>query len=210
MTRTSRGSELNFDTEIEKTARRLRKITKQQKACSSAQTEIIVDLSEFFKEPEIMAEPEPTLRRMANPDVNQQPLCIELPNEEVNFELKSGLIHLLPTFRGLAGEDPHKHLKEFHVVCSSMKPQGAIVDQIKMQAFHFSLTEKAKDWLYYLPPGSITTWNELKRRFLEKLFLASRATSIRKEIYGIREQTGETFYEYWERFNQLCASCPHH
>ena len=71
MTRTSRGSELNFDTEIEKTARRLRKITKQQKASSSAQTEIVVDLSELFQEPEIMAEPEPTLRRMANPDVNQ-------------------------------------------------------------------------------------------------------------------------------------------
>ena len=147
---------------------------------------------------------------MANPDVNQQPLCIELPNEEVNFELKSGLIHLLPTFRGLAGEDPHKHLKEFHVVCSSMKPQGVTVDQIKMRAFPFSLTEKAKDWLYYLPPGSITTWNELKRRFLEKIFPASRATSIRKEIYGIRQQTKETLYEYWERFNQLCASCPHH
>ena len=210
MTRTSRGSELNFDTEIEKTARRLRKITKQQKASSSARTKIVVDLSEFFKKPEIMAEPEPTLRRMANPDVNQQPLCIELPNEEVNFELKSGLIHLLPTFYGLAGEDPHKHLKEFHVVCSSMKPQGIIVDQIKMRAFPFSLTEKAKDWLYYLPPGSITTWNELKRRFLEKIFPASRATTIRKEICGIRQQTEETLYEYWERFNQLCASCPHH
>ena len=79
-----------------------------------------------------MAEPEPTLRRMANPDVNQQPLCIELPNEEVNFEIKSGLIHLLPTFHDLAGEDPYKHLKEFHVVCSSIKPQGVTVDQIKM------------------------------------------------------------------------------
>ena len=79
-----------------------------------------------------------------------------------------------------------------------------------MRAFPFSLTEKAKDWLYYLPPGSITTWNELKRRFLEKFFPASRATTIRKEICGIRQQTGETLYEYWERFNQLCASCPHH
>ena len=75
-----------------------------------------------------MAEVEPTLRRMANPDVNQQPLCIEFPNVEVNFELKSGLIHLLLTFRGLVGEDPHKHLKEFHVVCSSIKPQRVSVD----------------------------------------------------------------------------------
>ena len=75
-----------------------------------------------------MAEAEPTLRRMANPDVNQQLLCIELPNVEANFELKSGLIHLLPTFDGLTGEDPHKHLKEFHVICSSMKPQGVNVE----------------------------------------------------------------------------------
>ena len=70
MTRTSRGSELNFDSEIEKITQRLRKITKQQKASSSTQTKIVVDLSELFQEPEIMAEPEPTLRRMANPDVN--------------------------------------------------------------------------------------------------------------------------------------------
>ncbi|KAL0283927.1 UNVERIFIED_CONTAM: hypothetical protein Sangu_2857900 [Sesamum angustifolium] len=62
--------------------------------------------------------PERTINDMTSPDLNQQPLCIEYPDLEVNFELKSGLIHLLPTFRGLAGEDPHKHLKEFHVVCS--------------------------------------------------------------------------------------------
>ncbi|RDX86429.1 hypothetical protein CR513_32240, partial [Mucuna pruriens] len=39
------------------------------------------------------------------------------------YELKSGLIHLLPKFHGLVGEDLHKHLKEFHVVCSTMRPQ---------------------------------------------------------------------------------------
>ncbi|KAL2247915.1 UNVERIFIED_CONTAM: hypothetical protein Sindi_2643800 [Sesamum indicum] len=59
--------------------------------------------------------PERSINDMTSPDLNQQPLCIEYPDLEVDFELKSGLIHLLPTFRGLAGEDPHKHLKEFHV-----------------------------------------------------------------------------------------------
>ncbi|RDY09895.1 hypothetical protein CR513_05686, partial [Mucuna pruriens] len=38
------------------------------------------------------------------------------------YELKSGLIYLLPKFHGLVGEDPHKHLKEFHVVYSTMRP----------------------------------------------------------------------------------------
>ncbi|XP_019172468.1 PREDICTED: uncharacterized protein LOC109167852, partial [Ipomoea nil] len=123
---------------------------------------------------------------------------------------KSGLIHLLPSFHGHAGEDPHKHLKEFHVVCSSMKPTGVTEEQIKLRAFPFSLKDSAKDWLYYLPSGSITTWNNLKTMFLEKYFPASRAANIRKEICGIRQNNGESLYEYWERFKKLCASCPHH
>jgi len=43
-------------------------------------------------------------------------------NEEKPSVLKTGLIHLLTKFHGLAGEDPHKHLKQFHIVCSTMKP----------------------------------------------------------------------------------------
>ncbi|RDX88978.1 hypothetical protein CR513_29360, partial [Mucuna pruriens] len=31
-----------------------------------------------------------------------------------------------------------------------------------------------------------------------------------KEICGIRKHSGETLHEYWERFNKLCAICPHH
>ncbi|XP_031112031.1 uncharacterized protein LOC116016002 [Ipomoea triloba] len=108
------------------------------------------------------------------------------------------------------GEDPHKHIKEFHVVCSSMKPTGVTEEQIKLRAFPFSLKDSAKDWLYYLPFGSIATWNDLKTVFLEKYFPASRAANIRKEICGIRQHNGESLYEYWERFKKLCASCPHH
>ncbi|RDX76043.1 hypothetical protein CR513_44015, partial [Mucuna pruriens] len=63
------------------------------------------------------------------------------------YELKSGLIHLLPKFHGLVGEDPYKHLKEFHVVCSTMRLQGIPEDYIKMKAFPFSLDGAAKDWL---------------------------------------------------------------
>ena len=67
-----------------------------------------------------------TLKELATPDLDQQPLCIQYPNLEVALELKSGLIHLLPTFHSFVGEDPNKHLKEFHVVCSSMRPTGSL------------------------------------------------------------------------------------
>ncbi|KAK4395762.1 hypothetical protein Sango_1730500 [Sesamum angolense] len=75
------------------------------------------------------------------------------------------------------GEDSHKHLKEFHVVCFGMRPQGITEEQIKLRAFPFSLVDQAKDWLYFLPSGSITTWNDLKKQFLKKYFPASRATN---------------------------------
>ncbi|RDX82624.1 hypothetical protein CR513_36558, partial [Mucuna pruriens] len=50
----------------------------------------------------------------------------------------------------------------------------------------------------------------MKRTFLEKIFPAFRTATIRKEICGIRQHTGETLHEYWERFNKFCATCPHH
>ncbi|XP_062119327.1 uncharacterized protein LOC133833085 [Humulus lupulus] len=126
-----------------------------------------------------------TLKELAAPNLDQQPLCIQYPPLDVNFELKSGLIHLLPSFHGLPGEDPNKHLKEFHI-------------------------DAAKEWLYYLPPGTVETWNGMKTMFLERYFPASKVGSIRKEICGIRQYTRESLYEYWERFKRLCASCPHH
>ncbi|XP_052203099.1 uncharacterized protein LOC127808569 [Diospyros lotus] len=136
------------------------------------------------------------IRELAAPDVYYQPLCIQYPQLQVNFELKSGLIHLLPKFHGLAGEDPHKHLKEFHVVCSTMRPQGVDEEQIKLRAFPFSLDGAAKDWLYYLPPVAITNWDGLRRIFLEKFFPASRTAAIRKDICGIRQIDGESLHEY--------------
>ncbi|KAH9659131.1 hypothetical protein KPL70_023750 [Citrus sinensis] len=215
----SRTGTLLFDPEIEKTARQLRQQTKRAKQRSSSlllsEIDTVPDLVESSSDSEeqVMDRPAPverTLRELAEPNLNQQPLCIQYVDLEVNFELKSGLIHLLPKFHGFAGEDPHKHLKEFYVVCSSMRPQGVTEEQIKLRAFPFSVDGLAKDWLYYLPPESITMWNGLKKQFLEKYFPASRAANIKKEICAIRQLPGETLYEYWERFKQLCASCPQH
>ena len=147
-------------------------------------------------EPLEMANHDHTLKELVAPDLDQQSLCIQYPQLEVAFELKSGMIHLLPTFHVFAGDDPNKHLKEFHVVCSSMKPTGISEEQVKLRAFPFSLADNAKEWLYYLPYDIVTTWNEMKKLFLEKYFPASKAANIRKEICGIRQLNGESLYKY--------------
>jgi hypothetical protein len=72
------------------------------------------------------------------------------------------------------------------------------------------LKDLAKDWLYYLPFGIITTWNEIKRLFLEKYFPSSRAINIQKEICGVRQHNEESLHKYWEWFKKLCASFLYH
>jgi hypothetical protein len=98
--------------------------------------------------------------------MENQPLCINIDNN-VNFKLKSGFIHLLPTFNGLAGEDPHTNL-EFHMVCVGMKLNGVDEEQIKLKVFPFSLKGVANAWFFSILPGFNGTWNGMKKIFLEK------------------------------------------
>ncbi|CAN6712754.1 unnamed protein product [Malus baccata var. baccata] len=81
---------------------------------------------------------------------------------------------------------------------------------LMMKAFPFSLMDKAKDWLYELAPGTVTSWESMKRAFLEKFFPTSRVILLRKRISGIQQEEGESFPTYYERFKSLVASCPHH
>ncbi|RDY06132.1 hypothetical protein CR513_09938, partial [Mucuna pruriens] len=180
----------DLDLEIELTLRRLRKarnivVSNNSNSDSVSNSN---NKNSATKSSDFIENNDRTLKELATPDVVYQPWCIQyaqlLPAQ--SYELKSGLIYLLPKFHGLAGEDPHKHLKEFHVVCSTMRPQGIPEDYIKMKVFPFSLDGAAKDWLY-LQPILFNTWGDMKRMFLEKFFPASRIVTIRKEIYGIRQ-----------------------
>ncbi|XP_026396115.1 uncharacterized protein LOC113290744 [Papaver somniferum] len=148
-----------------------------------------------------------TLKDLTSPNLDQQPLCIQLNG---TIELKPQFIHLLPKFRGLAGKDPNHHLQQFHHVVTSMKQATADADMAMMTAFPFSLIDSAGEWFFCLPLGSITTWNGMNKLFLEKYFPASKAAVIRKEICGIVQMSGETLYEYWERYKKLLSSCSHH
>ncbi|CAN6691802.1 unnamed protein product [Malus baccata var. baccata] len=145
---------------------------------------------------------------------NVAPLCIQYTaaaqGKTEEFELRSSLLHHIPKYHGLSMEDPNKHLKEFEVVCSSMTPINVDGSILKMKAFPFSLLEKVRDWLYELAPGIVTSWESMKRAFLEKFFPTSRVILLRKRISGIQQDEGESFPTYYECFKSLVASCPQH
>jgi len=56
------------------------------------------------------------------------------------------------------------------MVCVGMKPNGVDEEQVKLKAFPFSLKGAAKTWFFSILPGSIGTWNAMKKIFLEKVF----------------------------------------
>ncbi|CAN6583244.1 unnamed protein product [Malus baccata var. baccata] len=211
-TRKSKSIDLaSYDPEIERTFRKLQRKIKQKCASVSLPPSSPPHLSsEEEEEPQEGMADNRTLRELAMPNTDQQPLCIPYPNAVGGFELKSGMIHYLPKFHGFSTEDANKHLMEFHVVCSGMRPANVDDEQIKLRAFPFTLEAKAKEWLYNLPPGSMNTWNQVKQAFLEQYFSATKAASIRKDICAIRQQHGKPFGDYYERFTHLVASCPNH
>ncbi|KAM1400776.1 hypothetical protein ACFX2F_028009 [Malus domestica] len=224
MTRSSqpiRTNILDFDNDFERKLRRARNQQEHHPPNSESDLEENVQEEEeeatagIFEEVQGMAMDNRTLKELSASGLdNAAPLCIQYPmaaqGKTDEFELKSSLLHHIPKYHGLSMEDPNKHLKEFEVVCSSMTPVNVDGNILKMKAFPFSLMDKAKDWLYELAPGTVTSWESMKRAFLEKFFPTSRIILLRKKISGIQQEEGESFPTYYERFKSLVASCPQH
>ncbi|KAM1453545.1 hypothetical protein ACFXTO_003151 [Malus domestica] len=201
---------LDFDDDFERELRRKRNNPEPSESSTSSES-----IFEIEEEVEDMAADNRTIKELSASGLdNATPLCIQYPratpDKTAEFELKSSLLHHIPKYHGLFMEDPNKHLKEFEVVCSSMTPVNVDESILKMKAFPFSLLEKAKDWLYELAPGTVTSWESMKRAFLEKFFPTSRVILLRKRISGIQQDEGESFPTYYERFKSLVASCPQH
>ncbi|CAL8082989.1 unnamed protein product [Prunus armeniaca] len=204
---------LDFDDDFERTLRRKRKQPELNPSSSSSEPESEAETD--FEEEQDMAVDNRTIKELSASGLDTAvPLCIQYPRAAVGktdeFELKSSLLHHIPKYHGLPMEDPNKHLKEFEVVCSSMTPINVDGNILKMKAFPFSLMDKAKDWLYELAPGTVTSWESMKKAFLEKFFPTSRVILLRKKISGIQQGPGESFPGYYERFKKLVASCPQH
>ncbi|GJU69204.1 reverse transcriptase domain-containing protein [Tanacetum coccineum] len=81
---------------------------------------------------------------------------------------------------------------------------------VKLMLFPFSLEGAARIWLEKEPPRSIETWDDLVSKFINKFFPPSKTTNLRNEITRFQQKFDETFYEAWDRFNDLLRGCPHH
>ncbi|KAJ4718833.1 DNA-directed DNA polymerase [Melia azedarach] len=102
-------------------------------------------------------------------------------------------------FNELAHEDPNAHIANFLEICDTFRHNGVSDDAVKLRLFPFSLRDKAKSWLSSLPPGTITTWDDLAQKFLAKFFPPAKTTKLRNNIATFTQFDGESLYEAWER-----------
>ena len=94
------------------------------------------------------------------------------PIQANNFELKPTLIIMVQQhqFTRHSSEDPNEHLGRFLRMANTMKLNGVNPYIIKLQLFPFSLRDVAASWFESMPYGSIDSWEELVKAFMERFF----------------------------------------
>ncbi|GJV01272.1 reverse transcriptase domain-containing protein [Tanacetum coccineum] len=127
-----------------------------------------------------------------------------------NFELKHGLLTLVQNKQFFGHDKENAHIRYFNKITSTMKFLNVPSTSVKLMLFPFSLKGAARIWLEKEPPRSILTWDDLVSKFINKFFPPSKTTNLRNEITRFQQRFDETFYEAWDRFNDLLRACPHH
>ncbi|GJW42563.1 reverse transcriptase domain-containing protein, partial [Tanacetum coccineum] len=136
--------------------------------------------------------------------------AIVVPEINANFELKHGLINLVQN-KQFFGHDKHAHIRYFNKITSTDRRFPDVPStSIKLMLFPFSLEGSARIWLEKEPPRSILTWDDLVSKFINQFFPPSKTTNLRNEITRFQQRFDESFYEAWDRFNDLLRACPHH
>jgi len=169
--------DLQFDPEIEKTARANRKAVRLSKLVPPEQREQIPSPApletekSISHEPSIMGDPAP------RPKLGDYDLATHRgqlthtfrPANPAAFDMKSTVLNGLreKQFDGTEAMSPHEHLSRFAKTCELCVLPATITDsQKKLRLFPFTLTGRARYWLLTIPSGTIQTWEELELKFL--------------------------------------------
>ncbi|GKE05312.1 putative reverse transcriptase domain-containing protein, partial [Tanacetum coccineum] len=105
--------------------------------------------------------------------------------DKYSFELKGQFLKELRdnTFNGWDHEDANKHTEKVLEIVDLLHIPNITQDQVMLRAFPVSLTGAASRWLRNKPSSSITTWEDLKTKFLSKYCPPARTTRRKmKEI----------------------------
>lgn len=129
-----------------------------------------------------------------------------------NFQLNHNMVQLLISnrqFAELSYQDPQLYLQNFIELTDTFIPTRVSLDCVRMTLFPHSLLGEAKRQLNADPTNSITSWDDLARKFLIRFFLSGKTARLRSEIVSFKQKPYENLNHAWECFNALLQDCLH-
>lgn len=77
-----------------------------------------------------------------------------------------------------------------------------------MRLFPHSLIGKSKEWYLDQPTQTMTDWNMLKEKFLDRLFPHNRFMEAKTSIAVFSQGSSESLDEAWERYKSILRKSP--
>ncbi|GJV13802.1 reverse transcriptase domain-containing protein [Tanacetum coccineum] len=129
-----------------------------------------------------------------------------------NFELKGQFLKELctNTFSGSDHEYANEHIEKVLEIVDLFHIPNITIDQVMLRAFPMSLTRAASHWLRNEPTVSITTWDGLKTKFLNKYCPPAQTAKKMEEINNFQQEPDENLYQAWEQFKELLIKYHQH
>ena len=100
--------------------------------------------------------------------------------------------------------------RRFEDLVSAIKANGVLEDYLLCKLFKYSLVGDALHWLTQSPPGSLTSWTDIKNTFLRNFFDEARAADLRSKTATFTQEPTESFRTSWIRFKSYQRDCPRH
>ncbi|XP_070032244.1 uncharacterized protein [Nicotiana tomentosiformis] len=85
---------------------------------------------------------------------------------------------------------------DFEEIMNIFQYNGVSQDAVYIRAFLFTLKDDVKQWLRRFPQGSIITWEEITRKFLDKYLFLAKTGKFRREIHNFCQKDNET--DFWD------------
>ncbi|XP_029144876.1 uncharacterized protein [Arachis hypogaea] len=77
-------------------------------------------------------------------------------------------------------------------------------DATHCKAFPTTLSKAAMKWFDSLPPRSVTSFEDLSRKFLMRFSIQKDKVKHALSLLGVKQEVGEPLRDYMERFNKAC------
>ncbi|GKB78810.1 reverse transcriptase domain-containing protein [Tanacetum coccineum] len=138
--------------------------------------------------------------------------AIVQPIVDDNFVINSTHLNMIREnkFDGYLWADPHDHICEFLAICNMFRYGETQSEAVKLLIFPFSLCDEAKTWFNELNEESITSWDQMRKVFINRFFPPSLFNRLLLEIRNFSQLVCESLTDAWLRLKSMLQKCHGH